>query len=329
MIRLSVLFAASALALVPATGTAMAAQTTARDYNVLVLNDFSATSSDVEGWVAAGGSINVSHYSIGDKKPAGAGQYAAVAGQNFNGGGGTVYGSSLASSYSGSFSYTGGSAQTYAGGNASPIDVAGEIARLGTLSDDLYGNASSYGTIGSYQLMYNQLFLVGADDQVNVFNISAADWANTRYGWHLAIKPGSLAIFNIAGTDVGIANSGSDNGTFNGQNVGFAPQAYDASRVLYNFYDATRIAPAGSVNATILAPNADFESTYGVVLGQVFAKSFSGNIQVNNVNFQGTDILDHDFDAVPEPASWAMMIAGFAAAGMALRRRRPARAAIA
>lgn len=34
-----------------------------------------------------------------------------------------------------------------------------------------------------------------------------------------------------------------------------------------------------------------------------------------------------DAVAVPEPASWAMMIGGFAAAGTALRRRRPARRA--
>jgi choice-of-anchor A domain-containing protein len=322
MVRKAVFLAAGAFALASGAGTAMAA-TTARDYNVLVLNNFTGTGSDVEGWVAAGGKIDVSAYSIGDKKPAGAGQYAAVAGQGFKGGGGTVFGSSLATGYTGSFSYSnGGSAKTYAGGNASPINVASEINRLTTLSDDLFANAGAYGTVGTYQVAYNQLFLKGSDSKVNIFNISAADWNNTLYGWHLAIKPGSVAVFNIAGTNVGIANSGSDNGTYNGQSVGFTPQAYDASKVLYNFYDATRVAPVGSVNATILAPTADFESTYGVVLGQIFAKSFSGSIQVNNVNFQGTGILDHGINAVPEPATWAMMIAGFAFTGAALRRRR-------
>ena len=322
MVRKTVLLAAT-LALASGAGAATAATTTARDYNVLVLNNFTSTGSDVEGWVAAGGSITVGSYSIGDKKPAGAGQYAAVAGGSFNGSGGTVFGDSLASNYTGNFSYTAGhSAKTYAGGNASPINVASEINRLTALSDDFFANAGSYGSVGTYQVAYNQLFLVGNDANVNVFNISAADWANTLYGWHLAIKPGSIAVFNIAGTNVSIANSGSDNGTYNGQNVGFAPQAYDSSRVLYNFYDATRVAPVGSVNATILAPTADFESTYGVVLGQVFAKSFSGHIQVNNVNYRGINILDRNVNAVPEPATWAMMIAGFTFVGAAVRHRR-------
>ena len=301
----------------------MAATTTATDYNVFVQNNFTGLYSDVEGWVAAGGSVSVGGYSIGLQKPAGAGEYAVVAGGGFTGNYGTVHGSSLASGYSGPFSYAnGGSAVTYAGGGTSPVDIASEISRLTTLSDDLYANAGSYGTVGTYQVAYNQLFLVGTDANVNVFNISAADWSNTLYGWHLAIKPGSVAIFNIAGTDVSIANSGSDNSTFNGQNVGFTAQAYNAANVLYNFYDATKVSPVGSVNASILAPTADFESTYGVVLGQIFAKSFAGSIQVNNVTFLGKTILDPRVTAVPEPATWAMMIAGFAFTGAALRRRR-------
>jgi len=30
--------------------------------------------------------------------------------------------------------------------------------------------------------------------RLNIFNVSAADWANTLYGWHLATQPGSLTV---------------------------------------------------------------------------------------------------------------------------------------
>jgi choice-of-anchor A domain-containing protein len=303
----------------------------ARDFNVVVANDFTSSGSDVEGWLAAGGNVSVGGYSIGLVKPASAGHFAAVVGGTFTGNYGTVYGDSLATSYSGPYSWVSGAAKTYAGGNSSTINIAGELTRLGQLSTDLAAKPSTYGTVGSYTTAYNQMFLVGTDTRLNVFNITAADWANTLYGWHLATKAGSLTVFNIAGTTPTIANSGSDNGTYNGQNVGFAPQGYDNRGVIYNFYQATTLVPVGSVNATILATGADFNTSYGVVQGQIFAKSFSGHIQVNHQPFRNfadnTNLLDTSFAApggVPEPASWALMIGGFGMIGGMVRHRRAA-----
>ena len=307
----------------------------ARDYNVVVSGNFISSGSDVEGRVAAGGNINVGSYSNADKNSAGPGRYAAVAGGTFTGNYGSVYGDTLATSYSGPFSWVGGTAKTYSGGNTSPIDIASEMTRLSQLSTDLAANPGKYGTVGTSQVQYNQLFLVGGDDKLNIFNISAQDWADTKYGWHLATKAGSLTVINISGLSSSIANSGSDNGTFNGGPVGFAPQGYDSSRVIYNFFQANSVTSVGSVNATILAPTADFYNTYGVIQGQLFAKSYlgpdglAGHIQVNHRPFQsfidGTNLLDQAINTpsdTPEPATWAMFIAGFGLVGGAVRRRR-------
>lgn len=326
----------AALSLVVAVAAPAMAADTARDFNVVVSGNFNSSNSDVEGWVAAGGNIDVANFSIGLQKPATAGHYAAVAGGTFTGGNGQVYGDTLASGYAGNYTWVnGGAAKTYAGGNAATIDIASEMTRLSQLSASLAAHPETYGTVGTTQLAYNQLFLVGSDEKLNIFNVSAADWADTKYGWHLATKAGSLTVINISGLSSSIANSGSDNSTYNGMSVGFAAQGYDSTRVLYNFAEATSLNATGSVNATILAPMADFVNTYGAVNGQVFVKNFLGHVQVNQRAFKsnadGTNLLDTQFQnggggtgAVPEPASWAMLIGGFGIVGGVVRRRRRA-----
>jgi len=39
----------------------------ASEYNAVIFGDFTATSSDVEGRLAAQGDVNINHYSVGDK----------------------------------------------------------------------------------------------------------------------------------------------------------------------------------------------------------------------------------------------------------------------
>lgn len=295
---------------------AAARATTTIDYNIVVSGNFASNGSDTEGRIAAGGNITVGGYSIGANTPNG---YVAVAGGSFNGSGGTAHGNVLASSYTGSFSYN-GTAQTYSGGGTSPIAIASEMARLSALSKDLHNNAATYGTLGTTQLAYSQIYLVGSSNKVNVFNIDGSDLANNS-GIHLAIPVGSLAVFNISGSTDGITNSGSDSQTYNGQAAGFTPASYSASNVLYNFYDATSLTPSGSVLASILAPLADIGANGGAINGQVFAKSYSGQTQINSVSFAGASLLSQSVAAVPEPGTWAMLMLGFGAIGFAARRR--------
>jgi hypothetical protein len=108
---------------------------------------------------------------------------------------------------------------------------------------------------------------------------------------------------------------------------------------------------AGNLVLTLGGPNNPFTYTRGngarnIVLNSNFvsgSNSFrivvndtnagiGGDVLPNGVNISGASItasLTYDIAAVPEPASWAMMIAGFGLAGAAVRRRQPVRAAIA
>jgi hypothetical protein len=78
-----------------------------------------------------------------------------------------------------------------------------------------------------------------------------------------------------------------------------------------------------------IASNAPF-SPYSYT----FNPSTSGSLQIfirglGQTDNQGVVIDNVVLSAVPEPTTWALMLVGFGFAGMALRRRRQPRAALA
>ena len=94
-------------------------------------------------------------------------------------------------------------------------------------------------------------------------------------------------------------------------------QNFNPGHVLFNFVDATYITFSGGVTASILAPLANFVSSGGVINGQVvvanWTGSSSGSAQVNDAPF---------ISAVPEPETYAMLLAGLGLIGFTARRRK-------
>jgi choice-of-anchor A domain-containing protein len=316
-----ILFLAAASAFAATTARAESAY----NYNAVVRHNFTGTSADVEGRLAAGGDVSLGNYEVALKDQQASGHYAIVAGGSFTGGTGRSHGDTLATAYNGSFTVE-GAAKTYATGGTSPINVSAEMTRLSNLSTAYATNPASFGSVGSVTYQWDQIWLVGLDSDVNIFNIDAAAFG-ANYGWHLATRAGSVSIFNVGGTSVSIANTGSDNAVLPGVSLGFHTQSYDAGNVLYNFSQATSLNLLGSVNASILAPYAAVTSVPGRIDGQLFADSFSGGVQINNVHFAGFSPLDGGtinagVGGVPEPTQWLLMIFGFAGIGAMARRRK-------
>jgi hypothetical protein len=106
-------------------------------------------------------------------------------------------------------------------------------------------------------------------------------------------------------------------------NYGFQGD-YQAGQTLFNFVDATNLSLSGlGVYGSILAPNANITGGYGQINGSVMAQSYSGPGQLNWTAFKGALPTAGGVPAaIPEPASWAMMILGVGAVGAVLRRRR-------
>jgi choice-of-anchor A domain-containing protein len=135
-----------------------------------------------------------------------------------------------------------------------------------------------------------------------VFSLTAAQF--TTISSLSFTGPGDGAIVNVSGGI--IAHTA---------NMNFG--SLDPSRVIFNFYDASQVIISNAaIPGTILAPKAYVNLSGINVSGTVIAKTFAGS---GNTVVGGTPFV---LNAVPEPATWAMMIAGFGAIGGALRARR-------
>lgn len=117
--------------------------------------------------------------------------------------------------------------------------------------------------------------------------------------------------------------SGSTSYTFNANSN---LSQYDGY-VLFNFIDATSITFNRQVNASVLAPLATISNSTPIE-GSVAVKNFAQGGEVHLGTFlggpgdPGHGLVGALPGAVPEPATWAMMLTGFGLAGAALRRRR-------
>jgi choice-of-anchor A domain-containing protein len=139
----------------------------------------------------------------------------------------------------------------------------------------------------------------------SVIDITAAQYqsaANLDYNLH-----GIPTIINVSGGTSITDNANSNNGAFDND-------------VLFNFEGATSIAFNRQVSGSVLAPYATI-SNNSPLEGSVAVAGFNQGGEVHQFAFASA--LPGAFgSATPEPASWAMMLAGFGLAGAALRRRR-------
>lgn len=169
-----------------------------------------------------------------------------------------------------------------------------------------YAGMASTGTATTAPYQPGNMTLTGSTSGINVFTIDGNDWSQLYSLTFAGLGEG--AIINISGTNLG-------------NYVGFNYGGLAAENVLFNFYEANSLSFGGmTFNGSVLAPDAFVTIQGGSVAGSVIADSFhSEGAMIGGAAFGG--LLTNATAAIPEPATWAMMILGFGAVGFALRRR--------
>lgn len=168
----------------------------------------------------------------------------------------------------------------------------------------------------------NNLTFTVADINPNtaaVFNLTSAQFtAATQFQYSFASlnKP---VIVNISGAANGVYTWNATAANFGGDTL----QAY-SQNIIYNFLDATTLNINREVYGSVLAAKATVTNTANIN-GTVIAKIFNQSAEVHLGTYaRSITIVPDDVGTVPEPATWALLIAGFGVTGAAMRRRRTA-----
>lgn len=212
----------------------------------------------------------------------------------------------------GSGTYATGKGGAYAGQLSGGI--SDETAHLNADLKALSLSLASQGTTAGNSITDNYgartLNAVAGANGMSVFTLSEADLNGWRFTLNVA-DPATTVIFNISGD-----KSYDWNTTLAG-----AFGADFAGNVIWNFSDATSVNVSQAVYGSILAPWAQVGAN-SIVNGTVVADGLRASSGVAMGGYDGGSLYLDANEAVPEPATWAMLILGFGMIGATMRRRR-------
>ena len=267
------------------------------------LGNFNSFANSVAGSVVVAGNMNATSYSInGTNKDAyGANGYSLVVGGNLSYVGGSINNGSY---------YVGGNSTTFATGlssatkaTTSPVSFADTSAALKTTSANLANVAAN----ATSKVQYGGLTLTGNSSNVQVFDLTAATLASVNYFKFSNLTVDDSLILNISGKNV-VLTGGYD--------------AFSSYNVLYNFYEASTVTLNGvNLVGGVLAPLATV-SGGGKITGEAVVGNFGTGVTIASGNgFAATNVASY-VSAVPEPETYAMLLAGLGLVGFAARRRK-------
>lgn len=266
----------------------------ATSFNAFVFEDWSATSSDVEGRIAVGGNLSVNHYSLGDKlDPATAG-ISVVVGADFTFPSGRLYyGNAVVG---GSAAGVGAPVRNDLAPDQTITDHAELPFNFDQVRDQAILRSQAIAELpanGTWVSQWGGLYLTGAPDAaLQVFELPAQLVWNAHTFDVQHIPAGATVVFNIRGTSAGLTN------------MSLQSLASIRRRVLFNFPDAASLTLAGiSVEGSILAPLATIQNPQGVIKGNLVAHAWNGMMQLNHEPFEGCGLPDGMHNEPPEIVS--------------------------
>ena len=332
----------------PASADANVGLQVLRDYNLFVLGDLKS-SSNVEGRTFVGGNLTggSSDYFKHNGKPMapssapGLTVVGSVSGgtKNLQNGSGAYVGGSVSSGLNLNGANhdvkIGGAAQNINGSKGSTITVGGPVGGyLNANGATVQTNAGLPGFSAGLQVQATDYALGVKDLSAYLAGLTPTDQVSFPLSNRIRFEPktsGNIAVFDLESTkvfdkvgeiqflaggfDTVIVNVGGATASVTKNFIGNA--AGLGQHVIWNFYEAQNINFSGSFYGSVLAPYAH-ATTNNFIEGSAVFGSLNQNGEMHLGAYSGAMQV---LSAVPEPATWAMMIVGFGLAGSLIRRR--------
>jgi choice-of-anchor A domain-containing protein len=180
------------------------------------------------------------------------------------------------------------------------IDFAAAKTQLTKLSTDLNNTAAN----GTVELKWGGIYLTGDNSSdLQVFNVNSS-------------QLGNLVLQNVKSTaNVVINVTGGGTVSFTGGQDGQMVSMRD--RLIYNLVNATDINIGTYAYGTVLANNAVLSGGSGHLEGNIIASAMNAQVEIGYEPF-------HPTSPVPEPETYAMLLAGLGLVGFMARRRKAA-----
>lgn len=254
------------------------ALSTAMTFNAFIEQDFTASATDVQGRLGAGGNLVLSSYGVASAYPAPPEEEVLVSGGDIQYTNGQIFNGSViaAGSTSGIGTEVLGTMQPgshVTPGGTLPFDFQAEFNSLRAYSQQL----AQLSATGTAEYKWGGTYLTGdCESDPQIFNVDGIELLNSTSLVLDCIPESSTLLVNVLGDYAGL------------KNIGLAHMASRAERTLYNFPSALSIELVWvGIEGSVLAPYADIDNPRGFTNGTVIAKSWNGPMELHHVPFSG------------------------------------------
>jgi choice-of-anchor A domain-containing protein len=271
--------------------------------NVYSLTNFTAPSADVQGAIVAAGNVSLSHYTTNLNNQDAFGHYSLIAGGSLTYNGGDILNGDT---------YVGTTSKLSSMSIYSPVKSGTAPVYFDKVSSMMKTASSELSAIKSTAAVtdkWNGIFLSGSNKSVEVINLSATELKNATYYNLSGFAKDATLIVNVSGSTAQLQGDYS---------------AFDAYNVVFNFASASTLNIGTGANVSILAPLASVSGGSGVIQGSVIVKSWNSQVQINSGNAFEATMVNGLVTTIPEPGTYAMLLAGLGMVGFMARRRQKA-----